>query len=48
MLMEVTASAWQKVETLTDLVSDTNYIAHSAAKWLKLQSEKVTVFCLWD
>lgn len=31
MLLEVTANAEQKIGTLIDLVSDTNYITHEAA-----------------
>ncbi|XP_078789161.1 uncharacterized protein LOC144984490 [Oryzias latipes] len=43
MLMEITANAGQKIGTLIDLASDTNYITHKAAERLKLQSEKVTL-----
>ncbi|XP_077470984.1 uncharacterized protein LOC144085517 [Stigmatopora argus] len=43
MLLEVTANAGQKIGTLIDLASDTNYITHSAAKRLNLRSEKVTL-----
>ncbi|XP_034071084.1 uncharacterized protein LOC117545423 [Gymnodraco acuticeps] len=42
MLLEVTANAGQKVGTLIDLASDTNYIAHKAAKKLNL-SEEITL-----
>src|SRR4029434_8152474 len=43
MLMEVTANAGQKIGTLFDLASDTNYITHKAADRLRLQSEKITL-----
>ncbi|GAA6097417.1 uncharacterized protein LOC108181458 [Tachysurus ichikawai] len=43
MLMEVTTNAGQKVGTLIDLASDTNYITHEAADRLKLRSEKITL-----
>ncbi|KAM9764604.1 uncharacterized protein ACNS7B_019486 [Menidia menidia] len=43
MLMEVTANAGQKVGTLVDLASDTNYITHKAADRLRLRSENVTL-----
>lgn len=43
MLLEVTANAGQKIGTLIDLASDTNYITHRAARRLKLQSEKITL-----
>lgn len=43
MLMEVTANAGQKIGTLVDLASDTNYITHKAADRLRLKSEKVTL-----
>ncbi|XP_028331737.1 uncharacterized protein LOC114481263 [Gouania willdenowi] len=43
MLLEVTANAGQKVGTLIDLASDTNYITHKAAKRLKLRSEAITL-----
>ncbi|XP_060762855.1 uncharacterized protein LOC132872219 [Neoarius graeffei] len=43
MLLEVTANAGQKIGTLIDLASDTNYITHRAARRLKLRSEKVTL-----
>lgn len=41
MLLEVTANAGQKVGTLIDLASDTNYITHDAAKRLDLRSENI-------
>ncbi|KAK7879276.1 hypothetical protein WMY93_033942 [Mugilogobius chulae] len=37
MLLEVTANAGQKVGTLIDLASDTNYITHRAAERLNLE-----------
>ncbi|KAK7928986.1 hypothetical protein WMY93_005381 [Mugilogobius chulae] len=43
MLMEVTANAGQKIGTLIDLASDTNYITHKAADRLRLRSEQVTL-----
>ena len=43
MLMEVTANAGQKIGTLVDLASDTNYITHKAADRLKLRNEKITL-----
>lgn len=43
MLLEVTLNAGQKIGTLIDLASDTNYITHSAAKRLGLASKKVTL-----
>lgn len=43
MLMEVTANAGQKIGTLVDLASDTNYITHMAAERLRLRSEDVTL-----
>ncbi len=43
MLLEVTTNAGQKIGTLIDLASDTNYITHRAARRLKLQSEKITL-----
>ena len=43
MLMEVTANAGQKIGTLIDLASDTNYITHKAADRLRLRSEKITL-----
>lgn len=36
MLLEVTTNAGQKIGTLIDLASDTNYITHTAARRLKL------------
>ncbi|KAJ8369559.1 hypothetical protein SKAU_G00095870 [Synaphobranchus kaupii] len=43
MLLEVTANAGQKIGTLVDLASDTNYITHEAADKLKLRSKKITL-----
>ncbi|CAM4471325.1 unnamed protein product [Leuciscus chuanchicus] len=43
MLLEVTANAGQKVGTLIDLASDTNYITHDAADRLNLRSEAITL-----
>ncbi len=43
MLLKVTTNAGQKIGTLIDLASDTNYITHIAASRLKLQSEKITL-----
>ncbi|GAA6075584.1 uncharacterized protein LOC115149571 [Tachysurus ichikawai] len=43
MLLEVTANAGQKVGTLIDLASDTNYITHRAARRLNLQNENITL-----
>lgn len=43
MLMQVTANAGQKIGTLIDLASDTNYITHKAAERLGLRSEKITL-----
>ena len=43
MLLEVTANAGQKIGTLIDLSSDTNYITHKAASKLNLRSEEVTL-----
>ncbi|XP_067280641.1 uncharacterized protein [Pseudorasbora parva] len=43
MLLEVTTNAGQKIGTLIDLASDTNYITHIAARRLKLRSEKITL-----
>lgn len=43
MLMQVTANAGQKIGTLIDLASDTNYITHRAANRLGLRSEEVTL-----
>ncbi|XP_062416584.1 uncharacterized protein LOC119218794 [Pungitius pungitius] len=43
MILEVTANAGQKIGTLIDLASDTNYITHEAAGELNLRSEDVTL-----
>ncbi|KAJ8260443.1 hypothetical protein GJAV_G00182210 [Gymnothorax javanicus] len=43
MLLEVTANAGQKIGTLTDLASDTNYITYEAAGRLNLRSEDITL-----
>ncbi len=43
MLLEVTANTGQKIGTLIDLASDTNYITHRAANRLNLRSENITV-----
>lgn len=43
MLLEVTANAGQKIGTLIDLASDTNYITHRAARRLNLRSENITL-----
>lgn len=43
MLMLVTANAGQKIGTLIDLASDTNYITHKAAERLGLRSEEITL-----
>ncbi|XP_039503109.1 uncharacterized protein LOC120459751 [Pimephales promelas] len=43
MLLEVTTNTGQKIGTLIDLASDTNYITHVAARRLNLQSEKITL-----
>lgn len=43
MLLNVTANAGQKIGTLIDLASDTNYITHGAANRLNLRGEKVTL-----
>ncbi|KAK7944841.1 hypothetical protein WMY93_000569 [Mugilogobius chulae] len=43
MLLDVTANDGQRVGTLIDLASDTNYITHRAASKLNLQSENVTL-----
>ncbi|KAL1254331.1 hypothetical protein QQF64_016560 [Cirrhinus molitorella] len=43
MLLEVTANAGEKIGTLIDLASDTNYITHKAARRLNLKSENVTL-----
>lgn len=42
MLMKVTANAGQKIGTLMDLASDTNYLTHKAVDRLR-RSEKVTL-----
>lgn len=42
MLMMVTANAEQKIGTLIDLASDTNYITHKAARPLQLRCEDIT------
>lgn len=42
-LLEVTANAGQKVGTLIDLASDTNYITHEAAGRLNLRREAITL-----
>lgn len=43
MLLNVTANAGQKIGTLIDLASDTNYITHSAANRLNLSGERITL-----
>ncbi|XP_054611256.1 uncharacterized protein LOC129169152 [Dunckerocampus dactyliophorus] len=43
MILEVTANAGQRIGTLIDLASDTNYITHAAAGELNLRSEDVTL-----
>ncbi len=43
MLLEVTANAGQKIGTLIDLASDTNYITHKAVSRLNLRSEEITL-----
>lgn len=43
MLLELTTNAGQKIGTLIDLASDTNYITHRAAGRLKLRSEMITL-----
>nr|XP_061826459.1 uncharacterized protein LOC133612783 [Nerophis lumbriciformis] len=43
MLLEVTANAGEKIGTLIDLASDTNYITHKAADKLNLRSEDITL-----
>lgn len=43
MLLEVVANAGQKVGTLIDLASDTNYITLKAASRLNLRSEDITL-----
>ncbi len=54
MLLEVTANAGQKIGTLIDLASDTNYITHEAADRLKvgvrccfMHSELFTLLKSW-
>lgn len=43
MLLDVTANDGQRIGTLIDLASDTNYITHRAASKLNLRSEDVTL-----
>lgn len=43
MLLEVTVNCGQRIGTLIDLASDTNYITHSAASRLNLKSEDVSL-----
>lgn len=43
MLLNVTANAGQKIGTLIDLASDTNYITHKVARMLNLNSEEITL-----
>ncbi|XP_055768950.1 uncharacterized protein LOC129844827 [Salvelinus fontinalis] len=43
MLLKVTANAGQRIGTLIDLASDTNYITHRAARRLNLRSENITL-----
>jgi len=43
MLLEVTANAGEKIGTLIDLASDTNYITHKAARRLNLRSENISL-----
>lgn len=43
MLLEVTANAGQKIGTLIDFASDTNYITHKTASKLDLRSEEITL-----
>lgn len=43
MLLEVTANAGQKIGTLINLASDTNYITHGAASRLNLKGEKIAL-----
>ncbi len=43
MLLEVAANAGQKIGTLIDLASDTNYITHEAADRLNLRNEDITL-----
>lgn len=42
-LLDVTANDGQRIGTLIDLASDTNYITHRAASKLNLRSENVTL-----
>ena len=43
MMMEVITNAGDRLGTLIDLASDTNYITHAAAKRLGLEGEEVTL-----
>lgn len=43
MLLEVTANAGQKIGTLIDWASDTNYSTYREVGRLKLRSEKITL-----
>lgn len=43
MILDVTANDGQRIGTLIDLASDTNYITHKAASKLNLRSEDVTL-----
>ena len=43
MLMMVTANAGQKIGTLIDLASDTNYITHKATRRLQLRGKDITL-----
>ncbi|XP_070408825.1 uncharacterized protein [Nothobranchius furzeri] len=43
MLLDVTANDGQRIGTLIDLASDTNYITHKAASKLNLRGEDVTL-----
>lgn len=43
-----TADAGQKIGTLIDLASDTNYITHGAARRLNLRNEKITLVVYGD
>lgn len=43
MLKEVTTNAGQKIGTLIDLASDTNYITHEAANRLRLRGEEINL-----
>lgn len=43
MLLEVTANDGQRIGTIIDLASDTNYITHKAAHKLNLRSEGITL-----